>query len=386
MLNRISLRSVSKFLSIVYVVYGLQTQAWAQNVCTDLFEQPIYGTVRGDFVYNTHYTKEITSVGEIKNQCTLGTCHLFAWTSKLESDYKNKTNHEIKISADYLSAQRWLNSSLELVEKGLLESKPKLGNTTAFSRDLIIEFGVMPEGIWSPRVGFSLAANVKNLERYLQNILSRIKVEMKDLKDDSAEKKALVEKAKQQIRSLFKNMVGSPPDQFVYEGKTYTAKEFQQAFFPELSNPLTVLEAANNRKDKEGILKQSKKNVNIMENVSLDKIEKKIIELIDKNQPVALSYYHDGAFIDKETGNMSFRALFFPSEARPLSRAVRSDKGLNEGGHAVVIVGYDLDAVTGKVIKYKIQNSWGQKSGDQGFYHMYADYFRAFVNRIHYYE
>lgn len=51
-----------------------------------------------------------------------------------------------------------------------------------------------------------------------------------------------------------------------------------------------------------------------------------------------------------------------------------------------MIVGYDLDAVTGKVIKYKIQNSWGQKSGDQGFYHMYADYFRAFVNRIHYYE
>lgn len=386
MLNLISLRSVSKLFSIVYIVYGLQSPALAQNTCNDLFVKPVYGSVREDFKFNTSYTKEIANIGEIKNQCSLGTCHLYAWTSKLESDYKLKTNKEIKISADYLSVKHWLQNSLNLLEKGFLTSKPKLGGTTAFSRKLLIQYGVIPESVWKPRAGFALAGNVKMLEQYLKNILNHAKLEMKFHKKNEEKKLEVMVQAEAQIKDLFNNMVGLPPEKFIYEGQTYTPQGFQQRFFHELSNPLTVLEAAHERKKSESVMRQGDKTVTIIKDVSLENIERKIVELIDKNQPVTLSYYHDSAFIDKDTGNMSFRALFLPPNGAPLSRANRNAKGLNEGGHAVIIVGYDLDPKTGRVIKYKIQNSWGQKSGTEGFYHMYADYFRAFVNRIHYYD
>ena len=51
-------------------------------------------------------------------------------------------------------------------------------------------------------------------------------------------------------------------------------------------------------------------------------------------------------------------------------------------GHVVVVTGYDLDQKTGKISKFKIKNSWGMKAGDNGYYHMYRDYFRVFVKAV----
>jgi bleomycin hydrolase len=44
-----------------------------------------------------------------------------------------------------------------------------------------------------------------------------------------------------------------------------------------------------------------------------------------------------------------------------------------------LIVGYQVDDLSGRVIKWKIQNSWGQSSGDSGYYHMYADYLKMYA-------
>lgn len=49
------------------------------------------------------------------------------------------------------------------------------------------------------------------------------------------------------------------------------------------------------------------------------------------------------------------------------------------GSHAVLVVGYEVDPITGRVRKWKIQNSWGEESGDRGYFHMYSDYFERFA-------
>jgi bleomycin hydrolase len=76
---------------------------------------------------------------------------------------------------------------------------------------------------------------------------------------------------------------------------------------------------------------------------------------------------------------MTIGGLSLPKGGGPLPRKLRSKHVVFDGFHAVQIVGYDLDRRTGKIVKFKIKNSWGDKAGSGGYYHMYLDYFRAFA-------
>jgi bleomycin hydrolase len=50
--------------------------------------------------------------------------------------------------------------------------------------------------------------------------------------------------------------------------------------------------------------------------------------------------------------------------------------------HAMLMVGYDRPSKRGPVVKFKVVNSWGRDSGDQGIYHMYSDWFDGHVTDI----
>jgi aminopeptidase C len=47
--------------------------------------------------------------------------------------------------------------------------------------------------------------------------------------------------------------------------------------------------------------------------------------------------------------------------------------------HAMVISGVHLDVKTGKPIRYKVENSWGEGSGDKGYFVMTDAWFDQYV-------
>lgn len=47
--------------------------------------------------------------------------------------------------------------------------------------------------------------------------------------------------------------------------------------------------------------------------------------------------------------------------------------------HAMVISGVHLDVKTGKPIRYKVENSWGEASGDKGYFVMTDAWFEQYV-------
>ena len=49
--------------------------------------------------------------------------------------------------------------------------------------------------------------------------------------------------------------------------------------------------------------------------------------------------------------------------------------------HAMVITGVDLDS-KGKPTKWKVENSWGEKVGNKGYYVMSDDWFSEYVYEI----
>ena len=55
--------------------------------------------------------------------------------------------------------------------------------------------------------------------------------------------------------------------------------------------------------------------------------------------------------------------------------------GTASSKHAMAIVGIDRSS-TGAAIKYRVANSWGPDLGDNGVYHMYAEWFEENVFKL----
>ena len=64
-----------------------------------------------------------------------------------------------------------------------------------------------------------------------------------------------------------------------------------------------------------------------------------------------------------------------------LSKANRLELGESSMTHAMVISGVHLDA-SGKPLRYKVENSWGEDVGDKGYFVMSDAWFDEFVYQV----
>jgi bleomycin hydrolase len=351
-----------------------------------------YGTLKSSFQHDPHYSKEVEFQSDIKDQCGLGTCHLYSWASDLEQHYASTHKKPLKISTRYLAARHWLVRSLQELQ----EDRPPadangdrpaesldvgLGATTLMSRELIKLYGIMPEEAFPMADDFQSQPISDRVESFVSTIIGRARWD-RELAKTAKKKAKITEVASAQIRGIFANLIGPFPKTFNFEGKTYTPQSFAAKNFPELNSPiLTVL--INKRPTDKTRLITSPATTYLM--TSSDEVERMARELLDQGKNVYLSIEANRTFMDRSTGIMSIDAFNVPPGSEPLTREQRSEFGFRSGGHAVQIVGYDLDPATGLVRKWKIKNSWGTDVGDHGYYHMYRDYFREFANGISFY-
>lgn len=63
-----------------------------------------------------------------------------------------------------------------------------------------------------------------------------------------------------------------------------------------------------------------------------------------------------------------------------MSKADRLRTGVGEVSHAMTLVGVDED--NGEVRQWKVENSWGDKSGEKGYYVMNNDWFNEYVYEV----
>ncbi|AGH95240.1 C1 family peptidase [Pseudobdellovibrio exovorus] len=349
--------------------------------CSALFT-PLFGTLRPDFKHNRNYTKELPQ-GAIKNQCSLGTCHLHSWVSQLESTHKQRTGQNISLSTHYLSMLHWHDSVIRTLEADNNAVRTELGASVYGSRRIMLQLGLVPDAAWTFSRSFHEGPFATRMSEYLQNIVARAKA--RNATEINPEKKRqTIESAKAEIKRTFEEYIGGGFNmEFTYRNKKYTPRSFQQEFFPELSNPIVHVFVNANRRVKTEV--DSNEFFTLVD-TNINTVERLAKDLIDNGQNVYVAYDHNGNFVSGKTGIMSISAFNMPQDGRPLSRTQRDQLSIRDGGHAVQIVGYEIDPTTGRVIKWKVQNSWGREAGDNGFYHMYADYFRSFVSSITFYR
>jgi bleomycin hydrolase len=372
------------FTALFLIQFGAAQFAEAAGppLCQNIFSGTPWGTLRPDFKHNTRYTKEIPQEVEIKNQCNLGTCHLHSWLASMEKTYTRRTGDVMPLSNHYLSAQQILNRSLMQLHNSDNRADIELGAGSLNSRDSILQYGVIPEGIWTPKTEFYKNPTAQKMTEYFENIIARTKSYVAKAKTPEQKQEALAY-GEEQLKSLFNDFVGELPTEFNWKGQQWTPQQFAKEYFSFIEGPQKQMIILAKRKGMT-YAEQVKSDTKVY--TDLNSVEATAAQLIDRGQMVYLAYDHHAEYADKASGILSIRAFYTPSYAKPLNRELREQFGKNDGGHAVQIIGYERDPQTGKILKWKIKNSWGKTSGDEGYYHMYDDYFRAFAKSITYSE
>ncbi|MES2857521.1 MAG: C1 family peptidase [Bdellovibrionota bacterium] len=339
---------------------------------------PEYGSLKDDFEHDTDYLVEILERTPIKDQMNMGTCHLHSWAANLERSYFLRTGKTVELSASYLTAMYTYRNAVGTLGHQDVDWKLYLGSTPLNSYSAIGKIGLVPESIWKPARQFYKNPLADQLETFLQNIITRAKLDMEDAPTPEVASQMKMQ-ANQEIMQLLFTYTGEIPQQFEFEGAIYDPVRFAQTQFPELGLPLVEMRVSDDRDVTEY---EAGHGRHVSLATSIDTVEDTVVKLIDMGYQVTLSYEHEAAYVDKKTGIMSIAAFLFPSSARPLSRLERTESQSHRGGHQVEIVGYDRDPRTGEVSKFKVKNSWGKKTASAGYYHMYRDFFRAFSKGI----
>jgi bleomycin hydrolase len=124
-------------------------------------------------------------------------------------------------------------------------------------------------------------------------------------------------------------------------------------------------------------------------NVDVERLEHLATAALASGKPVYI-YVAMSKDVDNKTGIMhpkiydrqAVYGLSRQERTQNLSRAQSASLGLNGGNHLMVLTGFDRPDPNGPVVKFRVENSWGQKSGDHGVYHMYREWFREHAYSI----
>ncbi len=114
-------------------------------------------------------------------------------------------------------------------------------------------------------------------------------------------------------------------------------------------------------------------------NVSMEEMKAAIIRQLLAGEPVwfgsDVSFYRDRNSFAWDDKAYDYETPFGISQA--FDKGAMLDFRHSAMNHAMVITGVDLE--DGKALKWKIENSWGDGSGDKGYYVMSATWFDHFV-------
>jgi len=119
-------------------------------------------------------------------------------------------------------------------------------------------------------------------------------------------------------------------------------------------------------------------------NTEVENLKTTVVELIKDGVPVFF-----GCHVEKHSsstlGIMDLKLFDYEAAFNikfGLSKKQRLDVRDTEMTHAMVICGVHINPETGKPVRYKVENSWGDASGDKGWFMMTDDWFSEFVFQI----
>ena len=310
------------------------------------------------------------------SQDNTGTCWSFSTTSFLEAEIIRLTGKHIDLSEMYNVRNTYPKKAWNYVMR---QGKAQFGEG-ALAHDVINnaqDFGVVPQSVYSGKLNADDKYNHAEMTAVLEAML-------KTYVENPGKK--LSPQWKEAINAVLDVYLGKNPTEFTYEGKKYTPKSFMETTKLNPNDYVTISSFTNEPFNKPFLLNIPDNFSNgTFYNLPLEEYVQNIDNAIDNGYTVALDCDVSEQTFSGKNGIAVIAEN--DSDAKVITTEIKPEKNITpeyrqaefenfdtQDDHLMHIVGKVKDQ-TGKIY-YKVKNSWGLKSGKDGFVYMSVSYLK----------
>jgi len=366
-------------------------------------------------VENTPIFSIDLATGKVANQKQSGRCWMFAalntFRHKLLTTYQLK---DFELSQNYTffwdkyeKANYFYENILNTAQQDvtsrevafLLQTPQQDGGQWDMIVSLFQKYGVVPKAVMPES---SNSSNSRDLNNYLNKLLRKHAVLLRQMVVEKAteeEIQANREAMLQEVYNLLAISLGTPPAAFDFEyrdeEKNYhldqdlTPKSFYEKYIDlNLEDYVSIINAPT---DDKPFMKSY--TVDMLGNVvdgkevkylNLEMADFKALAVKQLEQGESVWFGCDvGQSSTRDSGIMALDAYdvedLFDVDLT-MTKAERLDYGESMMTHAMVLTGVDI--INDQSKKWKVENSWGEKVGDKGFFVMSDDWMDEYIYQI----
>jgi len=366
--------------------------------------------------FNTHFSVE-TPKQSITNQRSSGRCWMFSGLNVLRSDFakNDSAKRVVEYSQDYLfffdqleKANLMLQGIIDCAGKPVDDLRVQFffhhpindGGTFCGVADLAPKYGLVPKSV-QPET-FS-SENTSRMASLVSSKLREFGLALRKMKEDGASAKELARKKTDMLAVIYNMLtltLGKPVEEFTYqfrdkdgkavgEPKKYTPKTFYEetvgrdlrgTFIMVMNDPRRpyhkTFEVEYDRHSYDGT------NWKYL-NLPMEEIAQLAIASLKDGRKL-YSSYDVGKQLDRSRGyadleNFDYGSLFGTSF--PMNKAERIATFDSGSTHAMTLTAVDLDK-EGNPLMWKVENSWGEKYGHNGYIIMTNRWFNEYMFRL----
>jgi bleomycin hydrolase len=359
----------------------------------------------------------------VTNQASSGRCWLFASTNVFRVAIMKKYKlSSFQLSQSYLfywdkieKANYFLENILDTVSEDidsrliqeLMQSPVGDGGQWDMVANLVNKYGLVPQALYPDSFN---ATSSSAMDRLITTKLREDAIRLRSLaasasSSDKSNIAAAKDKMLREIHLILTLMLGPPPspdNTFTWEfndkdGNFCTVKTRPTAFAKELSDSRTMralggtdvhslFSLVNDPRNPYNRLLSVKRLGNVYEgrpvtyvNVDMGTIKKACIDMLKRGIPVFFGS-DVGKYSDSSKGIMDTKLYDYElgfNIKLGMSKAERLQTGESQMTHAMVLTA--VHVVDGKSVRWRVENSWGTRAGEEGYFVMSDAWMDEFV-------